>query len=151
VAAKKTLSEEMRSFNDRVLLKSTPISFARSSSAWLRAKSFPTMSPPIQRKPTAASTPSGVPPTPINTSAGLSSIAVIKAPATSPSGIRRIRAPAARTSRIRSVWRGRSRMTTVRSSTLTPLHLAILNRFSLTGASISTQFLAAGPTAILFM
>jgi hypothetical protein len=54
----------------------------------------------------AATTPSGVPPTPNSTSMPVSHWAVAMAPYTSPSEISRTRAPASRTWPISSSWRG---------------------------------------------
>ena len=77
--------------------------------------------------------------------------AVITAPATSPSVIRRMRASVARSSASNCSWRGRSNTTTVRSSTPHRFAWAMRFRFSSGEASTSIAPFALGPTAIFCM
>ncbi len=99
----------------------------------------------------AAITPSGAPPVPNSTSMPESGFAVITAPETSPSPIRRIRAPAWRTSPIRSVWRSRSRMTAVHVLDL--LALGLRDALEVPGRRLAQSITprASGPTAIFCM
>ena len=95
--------------------------------------------------------PSGVPPMPSSRSMPVSSRAAMIAPATSPSEMNRSRAPASRTSAASWWWRGRSSMTTVTSSTVSFLALAIRLMFSATGRRMSTTSAASGPVTSLSM
>lgn len=122
---------------------------ARSSSS--RGHSSAWIFPPRQRSAAAAMTPSGEPPTPINTSTPEPGIAQAMAAATSPSEIMRIRAPASRTCSFSAAWRGRSSMTTVTSATGLPSAALMATRLAPTLAVMSMACAAAGPTAIFCM